>query len=141
MPRMSKTPMSARRPRAVARVYDRALEPHGLRTTQYSILARLEVEGPASVGHLAARLAMDRTTLAREAAPLVRAGLVAEEPDEDRRRRLLSLSPDGLARLEAARPAWREAQRHVREELGYDRTQELLGELRALLGATRGAAP
>lgn len=127
--------------RAVARIYDRALEPHGLRTTQYSILARLEVEGPASVGHLAARLAMDRSTLAREAAPLVRVGLVDEEPGVDRRRRLLSLSADGLARLEAARPAWREAQRVVRGELGYDRTQELLGELRALLGATRGAAP
>ena len=70
--------------RAVARVYDQALEPHGLRTTEYSILSRLEVEGPAPVGQLAARLAMDRTTLAREAAPLVSAGLVTEEPGEDR---------------------------------------------------------
>ena len=60
--------------RAVARIYDRALEPHGLRTTEYSILARLEVEGPSAVGHLAARLAMDRTTLAREAEPLIQRG-------------------------------------------------------------------
>jgi DNA-binding MarR family transcriptional regulator len=126
--------------RAVARVYDRALEPHGLRTTQYSILARLEVEGPAPVGHLAARLAMDRSTLAREAGPLVHAGLVAEETGEDRRQRFLSLTPEGLATLEAARPAWRDAQRTVREELGYARVQELLAELRALLGATRAAA-
>jgi DNA-binding MarR family transcriptional regulator len=126
--------------RAVARVYDRALEPHGLRTTQYSILARLEVEAPAGVGHLAARLAMDRTTLAREAAPLVRAGLVAEEPGADRRRRVLTLTPEGLARLESARPAWREAQRRVRDELGYERVQGVLGELRALLGAARSAA-
>ena len=123
--------------RAVARVYDQALAPHGLRTTQYSILARLEVEGPVSVGHLAARLAMDRSTLAREVAPLVRAGLVEQEAGEDRRRRVLALSPEGLARLEAARPAWRDAQRRVRDELGYDRTQGLLGELRALLGAVR----
>jgi len=126
--------------RAVARLYDRALEPHGLRTTQYSILARLEVEGPAAVGQLAARLAMDRTTLAREAAPLVEAGLVEEAPGEDRRSRVLALTPKGLERLETARPAWREAQRQVRNELGYDRVQELLGELRALLGAARTAA-
>jgi DNA-binding MarR family transcriptional regulator len=126
--------------RAVARVYDQALEPHGLRTTQYSILARLEAEGPASVGHLAARLAMDRTTLAREADPLVRARLVEEAPGQDRRRRVLALTPAGLARLESARPAWREAQRRIRNELGYDRVQGLLGELRALLGAARGAA-
>ena len=123
--------------RSVARVYDRALAPHGIRTTQYSILARLEVEGPAPVGRLAARLAMDRTTLAREAAPLVRTGLVAEEAGADRRQRVLALTDDGLARLEAARPAWRDAQRLLRDELGHDRVQELLGELRALLEATR----
>lgn len=123
--------------RAVARVYDRALEPYGLRTTQYSILARLEAEGPASVGHLATRLAMDRTTLAREAQPLVRAGLVERARGEDRRRRVLSLTPEGLARLEAAQPAWKDAQLAVREELGYDRTQALLGELRVLLAAVR----
>jgi DNA-binding MarR family transcriptional regulator len=124
--------------RAVARLYDRSLAPHGLRTTQYSILARLEVEGPAPVGHLAARLAMDRTTLAREVAPLVRVGLVEEAPgDDDRRRRVLALSPAGRARLEAARPAWREAQRRVRAELGYERVEGMLGELRALLGAVR----
>jgi DNA-binding MarR family transcriptional regulator len=126
--------------RSVARVYDQALAPHGLRTTQYSILARLEAEGPAPVGRLAARLAMDRTTLSREATPLVRAGLVVEEQGADRRVRVLSLSPPGLARLESARPAWREAQRLVRDELGYDRVQGLLAELRALLGATRSTA-
>lgn len=123
--------------RAVARLYDQELAPHVLRTTQYSILARLEVEGPLSIGHLAARLAMDRTTLSREAAPLVRAALVEQNAGEDRRRRVLTLSPEGRARLEAARPAWRKAQRRVRAELGYDRVDELLGELRALLGAVR----
>jgi DNA-binding MarR family transcriptional regulator len=127
--------------RAVARVYDRALETHSLRTTQYSILSRLEVEGPVGIGQLAARLAMDRTTLAREAEPLVRAGLVERASGQDRRRRVLSLTPEGLARLEAARPAWKDAQRIVRDRLGYDRTQELLGELRVLLAAVRSAPP
>ena len=121
--------------RAVARIYDEALAPYGLRTTQYSILARLEVEGPAPVGHLAARLVMDRSTLAREAAPLVRAGLVAEAPGPDRRQRLLSLTDEGLSRLEASRPGWREAQRLVRDDLGRERTEGLLGELRALVGS------
>jgi len=80
---------------------------------------------------------MDRSTLAREAEPLLRLGLVEQAPGEDRRRRVLAISAEGLARLEAARPAWRDAQRRVREELGYDRVQGLLGELRALLGAVR----
>jgi hypothetical protein len=50
---------------------------------------------------------------------------------------VLGLSSEGRIRLEAARPAWREAQRRVRAELGYDRVEGLLGELRALLGAVR----
>ena len=62
-----------------------------------------------------------------------------QEPGEDRRRRVLAPSAAGLARLESARPAWRAAQRQVRAELGYDRVQGLLGELRALLDATRTA--
>jgi DNA-binding MarR family transcriptional regulator len=124
--------------RALARVYDGALAPAGLRTTHFSILARLEGEGPLSVGTLAARLAMDRTTLAREAKPLEAAGLIATRPGEDRRRRLLSLSPAGEAAVRAARPRWADAQTAVREAFGGERTDALLDELRALLGA---AAP
>lgn len=120
--------------RTVARIYDETLAPFSLRTTQFSILARLEVEGPARLGQLAARLAMDRTTLAREAQPLVRAGLVAQRPGDDRRLRILSLTEEGQERLEAARPGWREAQRLVREQLGRERTDGLLGELHALVG-------
>jgi DNA-binding MarR family transcriptional regulator len=124
--------------RAVARVYDEALAPFGLRTTQYSILARLDADGPATVGRLAGRLVMDRTTLAREAKPLVAAGLAAEEPGADRRQRILSLTDEGRSRLEAAGPGWREAQRHVRERLGGERAQGLLGELHALVGTLAG---
>ena len=56
------------------RLYDDALAPAELRTTQYSILARLHAEGTTTVGGLAERLGMDRTTLSRELAPL---GVVA----------------------------------------------------------------
>jgi DNA-binding MarR family transcriptional regulator len=121
--------------RAVVRVYDAALAPAGLRTTQYSILARLDREGPLPVGTLAARMAMDRSTLAREARPLEDAGLVVAEPGEDRRRRVLALSEHGRGALEAARPRWREAQARVHASFGGERTEALLDELRGLLGA------
>jgi hypothetical protein len=45
---------------------------------------------------------------------------------------MLSLSAAGAARLEAARPAWKATQRTLRAELGRDRTDSLLGELRAV---------
>ena len=68
--------------RVVTRHYDSALAPVGLSTSSYSILSRTAREGPLPLGALAARLAMDRTTLSRELAPLVDAGLVEAEPDD-----------------------------------------------------------
>jgi DNA-binding MarR family transcriptional regulator len=122
--------------RLVTRHYDRALAPAGLRTNDYSILARLDKEGPLSLGILAARLAMDRTTLSRETAPLIAAGLVQAQPDErDGRRRLLSLSDAGTARMREAHPLWAAAQASITEGFGAARTAGLIEELHALMGA------
>src|SRR5205807_5405357 len=97
--------------RVVARHYDRALAPTGLTTNAYSLLARLEREGAQTVGSLAAGLAMDRTTLSREIAPLVERGLVSSQPGEhDRRQRVLAISGSGVALVEHARPIWANAQ-------------------------------
>jgi DNA-binding MarR family transcriptional regulator len=117
------------------RFYDDALAPAELRTTQYSILARLHADGPATVGGLAERLGMDRTTLSREVEPLVRDGLVDAQPGEDRRRRMLSLSEHGRERLNVARPLWERAQRDIRSRFGGERTDALLAELRELVAA------
>jgi len=122
--------------RVVTRRYDRALAPVGLRTNDYSILVRLAQEGSLPLGALAARLAMDRTTLSREVAPLIAAGLLETSTGErDARVRLLSLSAAGSARLTAARPLWAGAQASLSEEFGSARTGALIGELHALFGA------
>lgn len=124
--------------RTIARVYDEALAPAGLRTTQYSILARLRIDGPAPVGRLAARLLMDRTTLAREVRPLIEAGLVEAAADEDRRRRMLRITERGRTRLRRARPLWEAAQEQVHERFGDVRTDALLDELRSLAAVASG---
>jgi DNA-binding MarR family transcriptional regulator len=122
--------------RAVSRHYDGALAPAGITVTTYSILARLKLEGPLPLGALAGRLAMDRTTLSREVNPLIASGLVEVAPDErDARRRVLSLSDVGAARLAAARPLWEAAQAELTEEFGADRTAGLVRELHGLVGA------
>jgi DNA-binding MarR family transcriptional regulator len=118
--------------RAVARMYDAALEPAGLRTTQYSILARLEADGPGSLTELGGRLLLDRTTLARELAPLEGRGLVRIERGADRRQRVVTVTDEGVALVAAARPAWREAQREVRARFGDARSRSLVAELHEL---------
>ena len=127
--------------RSLTRIYDRALEPAGIRTTQFSVLARLLEEGPLPLTHLAGRLAMDRTTLARDLRPLERRGLVAISVGTDRRVRMAELTPAGRRLVDEVRPLWKQVQRDVRAELGPDRVARLMDELRAAIAINPAPAP
>jgi DNA-binding MarR family transcriptional regulator len=118
--------------RSVNRLYDRALAPAGLRVTGYSILTRLAEAGPLSIGELAGRLAMERTTCSREAAPLVEAGLVENMVGSDRRRRLLRLTSLGARRRAEAYPLWERVQQMVADEFGDANVADLLARLTRL---------
>jgi DNA-binding MarR family transcriptional regulator len=121
--------------RLVSRQYDRALAPAGVTVSGYAILAHLDREGPRALGALAVRLAMDRSTLSREAAPLIASGLVVSAPDSaDQRKRILSLSKAGAARVKLARPLWAAAQESIENDFGAARAAELVAELQALVG-------
>src|SRR5262245_42180993 len=123
--------------RVVARHYDRALAPVGLTTNAYSLLSRLEREGAQPVGSLAGGLAMDRTTLSREVAPLVERGLVSVRPGEhDRRQKVLGITRTGRALVKRARPHWAKAQAELADTFGLERTDGLMTELHDLIGAT-----
>src|SRR5271155_1667137 len=97
--------------RHVTQFYDRHLAPVGLRTTQFSILARLRRHGAMTINALAEEMVMDRTTLGRNILPLERDGLISITPlRSNRRMKELRLTTAGEVRLDAARPAWIEAQ-------------------------------
>src|ERR1700679_2341964 len=116
--------------RHVTQFYDQFLALSGLRTTQYSILARLQRKGAMTVNALAAELVMDRTTLGRNILPLQRDGLIAVGPGQsDRRSKELRLTDAGAARIRGAMKAWREAQARFETAFGAKRAKEL----RALL--------
>jgi DNA-binding MarR family transcriptional regulator len=117
--------------RHVTQFYDQLLAPSGLRTTQYAILSRLQRSGPVPINALAAALVMDRTTLGRNILPLERDGLIEiGASPADRRRREVRLTPDGAARLRAARRGWAVAQRRFDEVFGADRAAALRDLLR-----------
>lgn len=106
--------------RAVTRLYDRALESTGLRITQFTLLVALSLSRQLTLGQVADRLAMDRTTLTRNVAPLERDGLVKSERGPDRRERYMRLTPAGRRALERALPLWRRAQARVLITIGPD---------------------
>jgi len=112
--------------RRVSQFYDHFLAPSGLRTTQYSILARLQRRGSMTINALAAELVMDRTTLGRNILPLQRDGLVAVGPGEsDRRRKELRLTAAGSARFRDALKGWQQAQAQFETAFGVERSKEL----------------
>ena len=118
--------------RHVTQFYDQFLAPAGLRTTQFSILAKLRRLGPMTIGALAAELVMDRTTLGRNLQPLEREGLVTVAKGiEDRRSREIRLTDAGAERLRAAVKGWVDAQAGFEAVFGEERSSEL----RALLHA------
>jgi len=127
--------------RSLTRIYDRALEPAGIRTTQFSVLARLLEKRPLPLTHLAGRLAMDRTTLARDLGPLERRGLVAISVGADRRVRMAELTPAGRRLVDEVRPLWKQVQRDVRAQLGPDHVARLMDELRAAIAINPAPAP
>ena len=115
--------------RAASRTYDEALAPSGLRNTQFSLLALLAGNGPLPVTELAEIAVMERTTLTRNLRLLERDRLVASESGEDRRQRIVRLTPQGRARLDAALPLWRKAQQRESDRLGKRRKERLLRDL------------
>ena len=124
--------------RHVSQFYDQFLAPSGLRTTQYSILARLQRKGPMTINALAAELVMDRTTLGRNILPLQRDGLIAVGPGKtDRRRKELCLTSSGAARFRAAQKGWQEAQLRFETAFGVDRAELLRGLLHEVATSDR----
>jgi DNA-binding MarR family transcriptional regulator len=105
-----------RRARAITRHFDGYLRPHGLRSTQFSVLAALALRGPTGRGRLADGLGLDRTTLTRSAATLERHGWIATRDTEDGRERPLALTEAGRRALDAALPSWKEANDRLDDE-------------------------
>ena len=100
--------------RALARRFDQALRPLDLTIGQFSILVALNRPEQASMGAVAARLAMDRTTLTAALKPLERRGIVASSPSPtDKRSRFLTLTHTGLELLAQAVPIWQAVQDEV----------------------------
>lgn len=125
--------------RAVTQLFDDALQPTGLRSTQLVILIAAAVFDAVSVSRLARELVMDRSTLTRNLRPLERRGLIALAPGKDERTRLVALTSAGKKQLSAALPVWEQAQTRFQEKLGAARWKSLLQGLTATVDAALGS--
>ncbi|HLJ88993.1 MAG TPA: MarR family transcriptional regulator [Candidatus Angelobacter sp.] len=96
--------------RALARRFDDALRPVGLTNGQFSLMMSLNRPTPPPMAAVASLLGMDRTTLTAALKPLERRRLLKVTVDpEDRRSRIMTLTPKGRKLLARAVPIWKEA--------------------------------
>ncbi len=127
--------------RHVTQFYDQHLAPIGLRTSQFSMLAKLKRLGPMTINTLAADLGMDRTTLGRNILPLERDGLIAIKPGTaDRRVKELHLTAAGGEKVRAGVKLWAAAQTGFEAAFGSKRSLELRNLLRNLVTTDLGSA-
>jgi DNA-binding MarR family transcriptional regulator len=116
--------------RRATQIYDRHLEPVGLRVTQFGLLAQLYAADGLAMGALAERMGMDSSTLTRNLKPLETRGLVRVAADSgDRRVRAVRLTQEGRDAFRRAAPKWREAQARVDALLGFETRVALNGLL------------
>jgi DNA-binding MarR family transcriptional regulator len=112
--------------RRISQLYDAALAPSGLKTTQRAILAQIRRSEPTTVGNLAEALVMDAGALAHTLKPLERDGLISIDVDpDDRRNRVAKLTPAGNARLSESDRLWKNAQRGFEAAFGRAKSEAL----------------
>lgn len=115
--------------RAVTQLYDKALRPTGLRTTQFTLLVGISMLGAVRVTRLAEIGVMDRTTLTRNLKPLERRGLIQITPGNDHRTRVVTITDEGQKALEQALPLWKKVQADVVKRLSQERWNSLRADL------------
>ena len=107
-----------------------AVGPDGVERAAYILLARLVLDGPRRSNALAESVHSDPSTVSRQVAGLVRAGLVERTPDpEDGRATLLTVTPEGTRRM---RDVGARRRRLLDERLGEWSEKELDAFVRQL---------
>ncbi|WP_163861626.1 MarR family winged helix-turn-helix transcriptional regulator [Myxococcus eversor] len=101
----------------VTRMYDDALRPVNLRTTQFSVLSYLIQNGDMRVRDLSEGLLLEETTLTRNLRPLEQHGWVTLRAGTDRREKYVSVTRAGRAVITKAAPLWESVQERLRQRV------------------------
>lgn len=118
--------------RTTAVLYDKALQPAGLSSSQFSALRNIYRFVPLGISQLAKVMLLERTTLTRNLDLLKAQGLLELHASRvDARIFMPVLTSRGVETLKAAAPRWRFAQRRFFGGLGASGWAELLSTLRA----------
>ena len=123
--------------RVVTQFFDAEVRPHGIRSTQGSILLVLTTKDRCSMAELSEGLGLERTTLLRNLRPLQREGFVRADGGGRGGRVELAITAKGRKQIEKLMPAWRAAQNAAVKTLGEQRWSAILADLQTVAAALK----
>ena len=119
--------------RRITEFYDRSLKPSGLTATQFFVLVAVDAGEDVSIGKIARRFVMNRTTATRCLQSLKMAGFVRMEISaKDGRALALEMTDKGARTLKAAVPLWKKAQGAFEKANGAETTKALRTALNSI---------
>lgn len=125
--------------RALGRSYDSALADAKLSVTQLAVLRRVVRFEGEPLSHIAIDLEMDRTTLYRAIAPMVREGWLALGGGNSARARSAKITRKGLQLLNKANADWARVNDRVITAFGRAKWRAMQAELTRLAACADAA--
>ena len=111
--------------RAITQFYDKLLAPSGISITQFALLRAIFIGNSSTISKLSKEMYIDRTTLTRNLDLLKKHGLIQIESSSDKRKRVVSITNIGKARMTKALPLWERAQGIIIEKFGKGNWREI----------------
>ncbi len=103
--------------RAISRIYDDVIRPHGIKFSQLNILTVVTVHGPIQQMDVGRMLSLEKSTLSRNVTLMETNGWLQSQSEQGKNR-ILAVTPKGRELLLNAAPDWATAQDRVTAILG-----------------------
>jgi len=106
--------------RVITNIYDRALQPLGIKINQANILTMLSLSDNASSTDIAMVLSMEKSTVSRTVDRMRKNGWISVAGHGDGPSQVVSVTPLGRKLMTAAHAQWEKAQKQAAEFLGEE---------------------
>lgn len=106
--------------RVITNIYDRALQPLGIKINQANILVMLTLTDQASSVDIARVLQMEKSTVSRNIDRMKKKGWIDVTGKDDGPSQVITVTPKGKGLLADAHVEWQKAQKQATELLGEE---------------------
>lgn len=112
---------------SITQLYNKLLEPTGLKITQYYMLINIIRYPAVSISNLGEIMSLDQTTVSRNLNILKDLNYVNITTDKhDSRTKFISITDKGLKKLNDATPIWMQVQHAIESNIGREEYENFL---------------